>query len=133
MIWYTSFMSDIKNNTLKKEDYKHLEIEDKWQKIWEEKKIYQPNLDLPTDRQDTAKNPSAGHSTLRTDSSDSDSKSSGSKGPFYNLMMFPYPSAEGLHVGSFFTYGGIDAYGRFKRIQGYEVFEPIGIDGFGIH
>ncbi len=126
-------MSDIKNNTLKKEDYKHLEIEDKWQKIWEEKKIYQPNLDLPAERHDTAKNPSAGHSTLKTDSSDSDSKSSGSKGPFYNLMMFPYPSAEGLHVGSFFTYGGIDAYGRFKRMQGYEVFEPIGLDGFGIH
>lgn len=55
------------------------------------------------------------------------------KKPFYNLMMFPYPSAEGLHVGSFFTYGGIDAYGRFKRMQGYEVFEPIGLDGFGIH
>jgi len=55
------------------------------------------------------------------------------KNPFYNLMMFPYPSAEGLHVGSFFTYGGIDAYGRFKRMQGYDVFEPIGLDGFGIH
>lgn len=55
------------------------------------------------------------------------------KKPFYNLMMFPYPSAEGLHVGSFFTYGGIDAYGRFKRLQGYNVFEPIGLDGFGIH
>ncbi len=53
--------------------------------------------------------------------------------PFYNLMMFPYPSAEGLHVGSFFTYGGIDAFGRFKRMQGYDVFEPIGLDGFGIH
>jgi leucyl-tRNA synthetase len=55
------------------------------------------------------------------------------KHPFYNLMMFPYPSAEGLHVGSFFTYGGIDAYGRFKRMQGYEVFQPMGLDGFGIH
>lgn len=55
------------------------------------------------------------------------------KRPFYNLMMFPYPSAEGLHVGSIFTYGGIDAYGRFKRMQGYDVFEPIGLDGFGIH
>ncbi len=55
------------------------------------------------------------------------------KRPFYNLMMFPYPSAEGLHVGSFFTYGGIDAFGRFKRMQGYDVFEPIGLDGFGIH
>lgn len=55
------------------------------------------------------------------------------KRPFYNLMMFPYPSAEGLHVGNFFTFSGIDAYGRFKRMQGYDVFEPIGLDGFGIH
>src|SRR5579859_5428829 len=42
------------------------------------------------------------------------------KRPFYNLMMFPYPSAEGLHVGSFFTYGGIDVYGRFMRMQGLD-------------
>lgn len=53
--------------------------------------------------------------------------------PFYNLMMFPYPSAEGLHVGNVYTFGGIDAFGRFKRMQGYDVFEPIGLDGFGIH
>ena len=55
------------------------------------------------------------------------------KKPFYNLMMFPYPSAEGLHVGSVFTFTGVDTYGRFKRMQGYEVFEPMGLDGFGIH
>src|SRR5579862_8479063 len=50
------------------------------------------------------------------------------KRPFYNLMMFPYPSAEGLHVGGIFTFGGVDAYGRFKRMQGHDVFEPIGLD-----
>ncbi len=55
------------------------------------------------------------------------------KEKFYNLMMFPYPSAEGLHVGSMYTFSGVDVYGRFKRMQGYEVFEPIGLDGFGIH
>src|SRR5581483_3016768 len=55
------------------------------------------------------------------------------KKPFYNLMMFPYPSAEGLHVGSVFTFTGVDTYGRFKRMQGYDVFEPMGLDGFGIH
>ncbi len=53
--------------------------------------------------------------------------------PFYNLMMFPYPSAEGLHVGNFFAFTGADVYGRFKRLQGYDVFEPIGFDAFGIH
>src|SRR4029079_8583861 len=53
--------------------------------------------------------------------------------PFYNLMMFPYPSAEGLHVGNMFAFTGADTYGRFKRLQGYDVVEPIGYDAFGIH
>jgi leucyl-tRNA synthetase len=57
----------------------------------------------------------------------------GAKRPFYNLMMFPYPSAEGLHVGNMFAFTGSDTYGRFKRLQGYDVFEPIGFDAFGIH
>lgn len=55
------------------------------------------------------------------------------KKPFYNLMMFPYPSAEGLHVGNMYAFTGTDIYGRFQRMQGYDVFEPIGLDGFGIH
>ena len=55
------------------------------------------------------------------------------KKPFYNLMMFPYPSAEGLHVGNMYAFVGSDVYGRFKRMNGYDVFEPIGLDGFGIH
>src|SRR3970040_485284 len=53
--------------------------------------------------------------------------------PFYNLMMFPYPSAEGLHVGNMFAFTGADIYGRFKRLQGYDVLEPMGFDAFGIH
>ncbi|HEX8359212.1 MAG TPA: leucine--tRNA ligase [Longimicrobium sp.] len=53
--------------------------------------------------------------------------------PFYNLMMFPYPSAEGLHVGNIYAFTGADVFGRFKRLQGYDVFEPIGFDAFGIH
>lgn len=53
--------------------------------------------------------------------------------PFYNLMMFPYPSAEGLHVGNMYAFTGADVYGRFKRMQGNDVLEPIGLDGFGIH
>ncbi|MDP2651416.1 MAG: class I tRNA ligase family protein, partial [bacterium] len=55
------------------------------------------------------------------------------KKPFYNLMMFPYPSAEGLHVGNVYAFIGSDVYGRLKRMKGYDVFEPIGLDGFGIH
>ena len=53
--------------------------------------------------------------------------------PYYNLMMFPYPSAEGLHVGNMFAFSGADAHGRFQRMQGFDVFEPIGFDAFGIH
>ena len=55
------------------------------------------------------------------------------KKPFYNLMMFPYPSAEGLHVGNMYAFVHSDTYGRFMRLKGYDVFEPIGLDGFGIH
>ena len=53
--------------------------------------------------------------------------------PFFNLMMFPYPSAEGLHVGNLFAFTGADIYGRFKRLQGFDVFQPMGFDAFGIH
>jgi len=53
--------------------------------------------------------------------------------PYYNLMMFPYPSAEGLHTGNVFAYVGSDIHGRFRRAQGYDVFEPMGFDAFGIH
>jgi len=53
--------------------------------------------------------------------------------PFYALMMYPYPSAEGLHVGNLFAFTGNDIYGRFQRLQGHTVFEPLGYDAFGIH
>ena len=82
--------------------YDHRKIEKKWQKIWEETKIYQVDLKA-------------------------------AKKPYYNLMMFPYPSAEGLHVGNVYAFTGSDIRGRFKRMQGYNVFEPIGFDAFGIH
>ena len=36
--------------------------------------------------------------------------------PYYVLMMFPYPSAEGLHVGNLFAFTGNDIYGRFQRL-----------------
>lgn len=55
------------------------------------------------------------------------------KKPYYNLHMFPYPSAEGLHVGNVYAFTGADIHGRFKRMQGYDVFQPFGLDGFGIH
>jgi len=62
---------------------------------------------------------------------DSDLKNA--KRPFYNLMMFPYPSAEGLHVGNMYAFTGADVHGRFQKMRGFDVFEPMGLDGFGIH
>ena len=53
--------------------------------------------------------------------------------PFYCLMMFPYPSAEKLHIGNAFAFTGADIYGRYRRQKGDDVFEPLGFDAFGIH
>src|SRR3989344_959134 len=55
------------------------------------------------------------------------------KNPYYNLMMFPYPSAEGLHIGNVYAFTGADIHGRYMRMRGYDVFEPLGFDAFGIH
>ena len=85
-----------------KDKYDHRQIEDKWSKIWEEKRINSTNLK-------TGQN------------------------PYYNLMMYPYPSAEGLHVGNMYAFTGSDIHGRYKRMMGFEVFEPIGFDSGGIH
>ena len=52
---------------------------------------------------------------------------------FYNLVEFPYPSAEGLHVGHVYTYCGADALGRYLTMNGRQVLQPIGFDSFGIH
>ncbi len=52
---------------------------------------------------------------------------------FVNLVEFPYPSAEGLHVGHVFRYSGVDTFGRCMRMRGRQVFQPIGFDAFGIH
>lgn len=91
-------------------EYKPNEIEAKWQKEWENANLYSPDI--------KEANASAGLSTRK---------------PFYNLMMFPYPSAEGLHVGNMYAFTGADVFGRFQRMKGKDVFEPIGLDGFGIH
>lgn len=84
------------------EKYHPQKIEKKWRKIWEEKNLYQVDLNK-------------------------------AKNPYYNLMMFPYPSAEGLHVGNVYAFTGSDIHGRFRRMQGLSVFEPMGFDAFGIH
>lgn len=50
---------------------------------------------------------------------------------FYHLVMFPYPSGD-LHMGHWYNYSPFDTYGRFKRMQGNNVMQPIGFDAFGL-
>ncbi len=55
-----------------------------------------------------------------------------SKKKFYVLNMFPYPSGAGLHVGHPLGYIASDIYARAKRLQGYNVLNPMGYDAYGL-
>ena len=85
--------------------YDPISVERKWQRLWDER-----------------------HTNLFTRK-----KLEEAENPYFNLMMFPYPSAEGLHAGNIFAYTGADVHGRYWRMRGKTVFEPIGFDAFGMH
>ena len=63
-----------------------------------------------------------------TDKFDAGSK----KPPYYCLTMLPYPSGATLHIGHFFQYCMPDTHSRFKRMCGFNVFQPMGFDAFGL-
>lgn len=54
------------------------------------------------------------------------------KKKFYVLNMFPYPSGAGLHVGHPLGYIASDIFARYKRLQGFNVLNPMGYDAYGL-
>jgi len=54
------------------------------------------------------------------------------KEKLYCLEMFSYPSGAKLHLGHWYNFGVADTWARFKKMQGYNVFEPMGFDAFGL-
>lgn len=50
----------------------------------------------------------------------------------YCLVMFPYPSGDKMHIGQWYNYGPTDTWARLKKMQGFNVFFPMGYDAFGL-
>lgn len=88
-----------------KQSFDHQAIESKWLELWEESRLF--------------------YST--TSSSD---KVSPDK--LYLLFAFAYPSGSGLHVGHVESKTALDILARFNRMQGKDVFFPVGWDAFGL-
>ncbi len=82
--------------------YNPRETEAKWQRRWEDAKLYTTNLE------------------------------DFSKPKYFNLVMFPYPSGDKLHIGHWYNYAPADSWGRYMRMRGANVFEPQGFDSFGL-
>jgi leucyl-tRNA synthetase len=54
------------------------------------------------------------------------------KEKYYTMEMFSYPSGAKLHLGHWFNFAPADSFARYKKMQGYNVFHPMGFDAFGL-
>lgn len=84
-------------------DYQAIDIEKKWRQKWEEQKLYETDIENTPEEEE-----------------------------FYNLTMFPYPSGSNLHMGHWLVMSGTDIFGRYMRLTGKKVFQPMGFDSFGL-
>ncbi|MCB9357255.1 MAG: leucine--tRNA ligase [Calditrichaeota bacterium] len=100
--------------------YPFADVESRWQLWWEENGIYKWGRRVPSGSGKTPPSPPGGPG----------GKSDRPK--HYVLVMFSYPSGDKLHMGHWYNFGPTDSYARFKRMQGYDVFEPMGFDSFGL-
>ncbi|HJV32837.1 MAG TPA: class I tRNA ligase family protein, partial [Patescibacteria group bacterium] len=83
--------------------YEPKDIEKKWQARWEAEKAFAADRQHPE-----------------------------SKGKYYLLDFFPYPSSNGLHVGHPKGYTATDIIARKRRMEGFDVLHPMGWDAFGL-
>ena len=87
--------------------YQPQQFEKKWAEEWKKEKVYQV------------------HQVIKS------IKSEKEKPKFYTLVELPYTSGD-LHIGHWFTFTHPDVLSRFKRMNGYNVFFPMGYDAFGL-